>query len=231
MNYTDYYVLTTFVVMLYFLKKYYDKYSSTSKLLKNLINEIENSSNQLLEVTNSKNLLELKIKSLKDLLEQKEQVLIKTKNEIINQKENFELDRVLLKKDFELKLKESNDSARKDAIKKSRAVIRGQATEHLAPYILKETNPKDYRFLGNPIDYVCFEGLSNLLDGTVDEIKCIHFIDIKTGKSNLNKSQRRIRDAIKDSRVKFSLINLDKEIQDQYDKTQEQPQTSNKKES
>ena len=80
----------------------------------------------------------------------------------------------------------------------------------MAPYIIESTNPKDYRFLGNPIDYVCFEGLSDLLDGKTDEITSIRFIDIKTGKASLNKSQRRIRDAIKDSRVQFSVVNLDK---------------------
>ena len=45
--------------------------------------------------------------------------------------------------------------SRKDAIKRSRSVIRGQASEHLAPYVLKDTNPKDYRFMGNPIDFIC----------------------------------------------------------------------------
>src|SRR5574344_2067343 len=38
---------------------------------------------------------------------------------------------------------------RKDAIKKSEAVIRGKVTEHLIPYFPDfEYNPKDARFLG-----------------------------------------------------------------------------------
>ena len=131
----------------------------------------------------------------------------------------------------EKQIAEAVSAARKDSIKRSRSVLRGQATEHLAPYILKNTNPKDYRFLGNPIDYVCFEGLSDILDGTSNEIKQIHFIDIKTGKSTLNKTQRRIRDAIKDSRVQFSLINLDKEIEKQDDTIKDESSTSSIKES
>ena len=131
----------------------------------------------------------------------------------------------------EKQIAEAVSAARKDSIKRSRSVLRGQATEHLAPYILKNTNPKDYRFLGNPIDYVCFEGLSDILDGTSNEIKHIHFIDIKTGKSTLNKTQRRIRDAIKDSRVQFSLINLDKEIEKQDDTIKNESSTSSIKES
>lgn len=129
-----------------------------------------------------------------------------------------------------LELKEKVASARKDAIKKSRAVIRGQATEHLAPYILEDTNPKDYRFLGNPIDYIHFQGLSNLLDGVSDEIISIDFIDIKTGKASLNKSQRRIRDAIKNSRVKFSLINLDERLTNN-DQITKESQTENQEDS
>lgn len=219
MNYTDYYVLTTFGVMLYFLKNYYDKYSSTSKLLKNLVKEIENSSKKILEIENSKNILELKINSLREILIEKEQVLTKTKSEILNLKESFQLDKVLLKKDFELKLKESSDAARKDAIKKSRAVIRGQATEHLAPYIMENVNPKDCRFMGNPIDYIIFDGLSDVTDKVAKDIKGVIFVDIKTGKSNLTTVQRRIRDAINDGRVSFQVVNPDKKEKENADKS------------
>lgn len=111
-------------------------------------------------------------------------------------------------------LKEEIKKAREDTIKRSRSVLRGQASEHLAPFVIKDTNPKDYRFMGNPVDYICFDGLSDVLDKTSDEIKLVRFVDIKTGKSNLNKSQRRIRDAIKDSRVSFEIVNLDEVLND-----------------
>ena len=121
---------------------------------------------------------------------------------------------------IEIKAKHSNDikaaqkKAREDALKRSRSVIRGQASEHLAPFIISGTNAKDYRFLGNPIDYICFDGLSEVLDGTSNEIKEVKFIDIKTGKSSLNKSQRRLRDAIKENKVTFEVINLDKLLEE-----------------
>ena len=120
----------------------------------------------------------------------------------------------------EIKTKHSSDiktaekKAREDALKRSRSVIRGQASEHLAPFIISGTNAKDYRFLGNPVDYICFDGLSEVLDGTSNEIKEVKFIDIKTGKSSLNKSQRRIRDAIKENKVTFEVINLDKLLEE-----------------
>lgn len=111
--------------------------------------------------------------------------------------------------DHKLQIKQIIETTRKETLKKSRAVLRGQASEHLAPYVLKDTNPKDYRFMGNPVDYICFNGLSDVLDGKSDSIQSVDFIDIKTGKSSLNKSQRRIRDAITNNKVTFKVINLD----------------------
>ena len=120
--------------------------------------------------------------------------------------------------------------ARQDAVKKSRAVLRGQASEHLAPFVIPNTNPKDYRFMGNPIDYICFEGLSDVLDGEANEIKSVRFIDIKTGKSKLTKSQRKIRDAINTSekKVTFETINLDALLEEKTNatKTLERPEGS-----
>ena len=130
------------------------------------------------------------------------------------------------KLDFDLSLKTQVKKAREDALSKSRSVIRGQASEHLAPFVIPNTNPKDYRFMGNPIDYICYDGLSDVIDKVSDQIKTVRFIDIKTGKSNLNKTQRRIRDAIKANRVSFETINLDEVLNDNPSLKNE---TSNKK--
>jgi len=225
MTYTDYYITATFVAMLFFIKNYYDKYTSASKLIKNFIKELEYITTSNQELNKSNSLLELKIASLNNLLKTNEKIIKTLENDLKVQKSNFDLDFSLLKKEHELKLKESNELARKDAIKKSRSVLRGQASEHLAPYVIPNTNPKDYRFMGNPIDYVCFEGLSDLLDNKTNEILSIKFVDIKTGKSSLNKSQRRIRDAIKSNKVSFELINLDEVINN--DKTVNEQENKN----
>ena len=100
---------------------------------------------------------------------------------------------------------------RKDAMTRSRNILRGQATEHLAPLMFDDMNPKDFRFLGNPIDYIIYDGASDIQDGETDEIKRIIFLDIKTGKSKLNKIQRRIRDCIKAGKVEFVVFNPDKQ--------------------
>lgn len=117
----------------------------------------------------------------------------------------------LIEKDHVKELKLAQKSAREDALKRSRAIIRGQATEHLAPFVMKDTNPKDCRFMGNPVDYILFDGLSDVTDGVGDKVNSIKFIDIKTGSSNLNKVQRRIRDCIKEGNVTFEIINPDKD--------------------
>tara|TARA_S200000501_G_scaffold360253_1_gene387113 strand:- start:186 stop:815 length:630 start_codon:yes stop_codon:yes gene_type:complete len=107
-------------------------------------------------------------------------------------------------------LKDVEKKSRQDALKRSRSVMRGQATEHLAPYMMDDTNPKDCRFMGNPVDYVVFDGLSAVTDKTAKEINEIKFVDIKTGKSTLNTAQRRIRDAINEGKVSFQIVNPDK---------------------
>ena len=134
--------------------------------------------------------------------------LQEAKSELLSLQKTLEV----VKSDHRLELRKTIEATRKETLKKSRAVLRGQASEHLAPYVLQGTNPKDYRFMGNPIDYICFDGLSDILDGNSNELTCVRFIDIKTGKSTLNKSQRRIRDAIKNNKVTFEVINLDDKL-------------------
>lgn len=98
---------------------------------------------------------------------------------------------------------------RDDANKRSRAVIRGQATEHLVPFICTDYAVKDYRFLGNPIDFLICDGLSAIKDKTSTKINWVVLMDVKTGNAQLSKSERRIRDAIVGGRVKFVTYNPD----------------------
>jgi len=67
---------------------------------------------------------------------------------------------------------------RRDAIQRSRAVTLGKVTEHFMPYLPDFIyNPKDARFMGSPIDFVVFDGLSE------GEVKNIVFVEVKTGVS------------------------------------------------
>jgi predicted Holliday junction resolvase-like endonuclease len=87
---------------------------------------------------------------------------------------------------------------REDAVKRSRAVLGGQVAEQLAPYLPGFPCPfDDARFLGKPLDYVCFNGASS---GEVEEIV---FVEVKTGDSSLSKVEKSARQAIIDGRVRW----------------------------
>lgn len=104
-------------------------------------------------------------------------------------------------------IKNAEFEARKDSKARQRSTIKGQISEIIAPWSLKAVNSvKELNFLGNPIDFIGFKGL----DGE-EEIQ-IKFIEVKDGKSKLNKNQRRVRDAVIKKRVEWVEVRI-KEIQ------------------
>ena len=99
--------------------------------------------------------------------------------------------------------------ARKDTSERQRTVIKGQISEVLAPWSIESVNSvKELSFLGSPIDFVGFKGLDG--EGEID----IKFIEVKSGKSRLNKNQRRIRDAVAAKRIEWIEVRVkDSEIE------------------
>jgi len=89
-------------------------------------------------------------------------------------------------------------AVRQDAIQRSLAVTAGKVYEQLVPYLPNfPFNPKDVRFLGSPVDFVVFDGLS---DGQVTRIV---FVEVKTGDAQLSGRERRVRDAVQQARVEW----------------------------
>jgi predicted Holliday junction resolvase-like endonuclease len=87
---------------------------------------------------------------------------------------------------------------RADAIRRSSAVVSGKVSEHLAPYMAGfPYNPKDARFLGTPIDFLVFDGMSD------DDVREVVFLEVKTRGSNLTTRERRVRDAVLAGRVSW----------------------------
>ena len=113
----------------------------------------------------------------------------------------------------ELELKHQQDltQAQKRSVNTSRAVLKGKIAEQLAP-ILPEFPylPSDAKFLGDPIDYVIFNGYTDLRDGAgqVDDLEVI-LVDIKSGGARLTKGQQAIAEAIKQGRIRFETIRID----------------------
>ena len=101
---------------------------------------------------------------------------------------------------------EEEKRIRKDAVARSTVVNTGFAGEYLAP-LLSEFPTKDFRPMGDPIDYVVFVGADSIRSGESKILDEIIFLEVKTGKAQLNTIQRRIRDAITAGRVRFAMYN------------------------
>ncbi|ALK06720.1 MAG: Holliday junction resolvase [Methanosarcina sp. 795] len=97
---------------------------------------------------------------------------------------------------------EEEKKIRQDAVKKSEAVTRGKVTEHLIPYFPDfEYNPKDARFLGTPVDFIVFDGLSE------GEMNKVVFVEVKTGKTGaLSPREKLVRDCIDRGKVSYEII-------------------------
>jgi predicted Holliday junction resolvase-like endonuclease len=95
-------------------------------------------------------------------------------------------------------MRELVESGRQDAVKRSRAVIGGQAAEQFAPFLPGfPADATEVRFVGKPVDYVSFSGSSR---GAIEEIL---FIEVKTGSSRLSPVEKSLRDAIAAGKVRY----------------------------
>jgi len=104
-------------------------------------------------------------------------------------------------KDREDELKKRRKLATKKAQITTKAVNIGKNLEKVLPTMrdFKWTIP-DTKFLGDPIDLMVFNGLS------VNKVKSIDFIEVKSGKARLNNRQKAIRDAIEEQKVSYKVF-------------------------
>jgi len=109
---------------------------------------------------------------------------------------------------YETELKQNRKDAKNLKIKadtssekKSIATNIGKNIEKfVATYKNFSFNLKECRFLGNPIDYIIFEG------ALTHNVNHITFMEIKTGKSPLNDNQKMVREAIESNKVNCKVI-------------------------
>lgn len=98
------------------------------------------------------------------------------------------------------------EAARAQSRIRSKAVVSGNVQEHLAPLLpafADEFNFKEARFIGQPIDYIVFDGL----DQQRPDMRVV-FVEVKTGKSGLNERERLVKDAVEAKRVEWKTIRL-----------------------
>lgn len=88
--------------------------------------------------------------------------------------------------------------------KQSRAVLKGQINEQIAPFLPGfPFNPSDARFIGKPVDMLIFDGISN------GELERVVFLEIKSGRhKRLTDNERMIRDAVIEGRVEFEIFEI-----------------------
>ena len=98
-----------------------------------------------------------------------------------------------------IRLHRDRSELRSDAIKRSRSVIGGQLAEQIAPFLPGfPCNPGDARFIGKPVDFIAFPGLTE--DNKVHEVL---LIEVKTGKSALSGREKEVRRAVSEGRVRY----------------------------
>jgi predicted Holliday junction resolvase-like endonuclease len=130
-------------------------------------------------------------------------------------KTQFERERLI--QSYEQKISEINknhqteiEKARKESVDQSRNTLKGKMAEQMAP-LLPGFNflPADSRFLGDPVDYVVFNGYTNLRDanGNPENVEVV-ILDIKQNTAGLSPSQRAIAKAIEDGRVRFDIVRI-----------------------
>ena len=104
---------------------------------------------------------------------------------------------------------ESEKSFREDALARSRVVLKGALAEQLAPiFKVFGYNPSDARFIGDPVDYVIFDGYTKVRERIKDTPITVVLADVKTGQAGLTYEQRRIKQGIEQGLVKFKTIRM-----------------------
>jgi predicted Holliday junction resolvase-like endonuclease len=105
-----------------------------------------------------------------------------------------------IQEDFEKRLQEE----REDARKRSRAVSKGLMLESICPYLPDfKYHPRDARFLGDPIDFVVFEGLFR-----GRKVKELTILEVKSGDSKMDETETSIKKAVERGKVNFELIQV-----------------------
>jgi predicted Holliday junction resolvase-like endonuclease len=97
---------------------------------------------------------------------------------------------------------------RKDSVNRSRSTLKGRISEQMAPLLPEfPFSPADARFIGNPIDFIVFDGYTNAKDEKGDAISVV-LVEVKKGKGKLTREETLIKKAVDEGRVSWRTIML-----------------------
>jgi predicted Holliday junction resolvase-like endonuclease len=102
------------------------------------------------------------------------------------------------------------EEARRQSVQRSRSTLKGQIAEQMAPLLPGFAYaPADARFMGDPIDYVVFNGYTGVRDDRAgpDDLEIV-LLEVKQGSSSLSASQRAVARAVREGRVRFELLRI-----------------------
>lgn len=117
---------------------------------------------------------------------------------------SFNVKLTKLKEDHEEELLKEKAKSRHEGKQRSAAVQWGLSIENFVPFMDEFPIPvEDVNFLGKPIDYVGYTDVDS------KEECAVHFIEVKSGRSQLLKHQRHIKKAIKEGRVHWHEVRVD----------------------
>ena len=143
---------------------------------------------KIIQQNHEKELMELEHEYEKEILEKDNMITERDKNfGIAYVKDMGELKDLVMRHEKCL---------RQDAVKRSRVSILGKVWEQIEPSLKNfPFQPEDAKFVGAPIDYIVFEGMGE------KNIKKVHFVEIKSGNSKLNKQEKTLKDVIQKKKV------------------------------
>lgn len=100
-------------------------------------------------------------------------------------------------------LSEDRAKTRQTTLKQSSATIKGQIGERVAPFFKGfGFEVADARFLGSPVDYVVFDGL------TEGHVKRVVFVEVKVGHLPLTLFQKQVKQAVERKDVDWKTLLL-----------------------
>lgn len=105
---------------------------------------------------------------------------------------------------FEQWKQEMTDNIREETKKRMSQAIKGRVGERFAPLLpMFEYEIADARFIGDPIDFIVFDGHS------AKDLQKVVFVEVKTGKTKkLTKVERQIRDLVQEKKVEWELCHI-----------------------
>ena len=109
---------------------------------------------------------------------------------------------------------ECTNEIRKDSVNRARSTLKGRISEQMAPLLPEfPFAPADARFIGNPIDFVVFDGYTKVKDEKGDAISVV-LVEVKKGKGKLTREETLIKKAVEEGRVSWRTIFLKDEMGD-----------------